>query len=77
MKIFGYQSRQANAEGLLEMKEDTFQGEPEQLRLIADFLRSTADYIEANPGRFDHDHISFNNPSWNDDYPEVVVAEEQ
>jgi len=77
MKIFGYQSRQVNENGLLEMKEVTFQGTPEQLRLVADFLRGSADCIEANPGEFDHDHISFNNPSWNDDYPEVLVAEEQ
>ena len=77
MKIFGYQSKQANDDGLLEMKEVTFQGTSEQFRLVADFLRCSADYIEANPGEFDHDHISFNNPSWNDDYPEVVVAEEK
>ena len=77
MKIFGYQSSQVNDAGLLEMKEVTFQGKPEHLRLVADFLRSSADYIDANPGKFDHDHISFNNPGWNDDYPEVVVAEDQ
>jgi hypothetical protein len=77
MKIFGYQNRQANDDGLLEMTEITFQGHPEQLRLIADFLRNAADYIEANPGKFDHNHISFNNPRWDDDYPEIVVAEEE
>jgi hypothetical protein len=77
MKIFGYQRRQISDAGLLELKEVTFQGKPDQLRLVADFLQSSADYIEANPGKFDHDHISFNNPGWNDDYPEVVVAEEQ
>jgi hypothetical protein len=77
IKIFGYQSRQVNDDDLLEMKEVTFRGKPEQLRLVADFLRSSTDYIDANPGKFDHDHISFNDPSWNDDYPEVVVAENQ
>jgi hypothetical protein len=75
MKIFGYQSSQVNEDGLLEMKEITFYGKPEQLRLVADFLRSAADFIEANPGKYDHDHISFNNIGWDDDYPEVVIAE--
>jgi hypothetical protein len=75
MKIFGYQSSQVNEDGLLEMKEITFYGKPEQLRLVADFLRSAADFIEANPGKYYHDHISFNNIGWDDDYPEVVIAE--
>jgi hypothetical protein len=75
MKIFGYQSSQVNDEGLLEMKEITFCGKPEQLRLVADFLRSAADFIEAHPGKYDHDHISFNEAGWDDEYPEVVVAE--
>lgn len=75
MKIFGYQKSKLNDEGLLEMEEITFQGKPEQLRFVADFLRRAADNIEANPGKYDHDHISFNNPAW-DDYPEIVVAED-
>lgn len=74
MKIFGYQKNKLNDEGLLEMEEITFQGTPEQLRLVADFLRTAADNIEANPGKFDHGHISSNNATW-DDYPEIVVAE--
>lgn len=77
MKIFGYKTCDVNDEGLLEMKEVTFLGKPKQLRQIADFLRSAADFIEANPGEFDHDHISSSNPAWNDDYPEVVVAEDE
>ncbi|MDD2336372.1 MAG: hypothetical protein PHD01_07320 [Geobacteraceae bacterium] len=75
MKIFGYQSSQVNDDGLFEMKEITFCGKPEQLRLVADFLQSAADVIEANPGKYNHDHISFNKAGWDDEYPEVVVAE--
>lgn len=75
MKLFGYQNRQVNDDGLLEMKEITFYGKPEQLRLVADSLRSAADFIEAHPGKHDHDHISFNEAGWDDEYPEIVVAE--
>lgn len=77
MKIFGYKSKQMNDGGLLEMREVTFQGKPEKLRLIADFLQNSADFIEANPGKFDHDHISFNNPGWDDNCPEIVVVEDE
>jgi len=75
MKIFGYKKTEVNDYGLLELNEITFQGSPEQLRTIAKFLLEVAESIEMNPGKFDHDHISFNNPNWNDDYPEIVVAE--
>ncbi len=77
MKIFGYKNKQVTDGGLLEMREVSFQGTPEKLRLISDFLRDSADYIEANPGKFDHDHISFNNPEWDDDFPEIAVVEDE
>ena len=76
MKIFGYKKKEINDQGLLELDEVTFQGKPEQLRCIAKHLLETAYSIEANPGKFDHDHISFNNPDWKDEYPEIVIAEE-
>lgn len=61
----------------MAMKEITFQGNPDHLRLIAKFLQECAAHIESNSGDFDHDHISFNNPDWGDDFPEIVVAEDE
>jgi hypothetical protein len=77
MKIFGYENKIINEFGLMEMREITFQGKANHLRLIAKFLQECADYIESNPGDLDHDHISFNNQDWMDDFPEIVVAEDQ
>ena len=74
MKIFGYKNKVVNDVDLLEMKEISFQGKPDKHRAIAAFLQRSADLIEANPKGFDHDHISFNNPAWDDDYPEIVVV---
>ena len=60
----------------MELNEVTFQGKPDQLRLIAKFIGQMADEIEANPGQFDHDHISSNDANWDEDFPEIVIAEE-
>jgi hypothetical protein len=77
MKIFGYNNKVINEFGLMAMKEITFQGNPDHLRLIAKFLQECAAHIESSSGDFDHDHISFNNPDWGDDFPEIVVAEDE
>jgi hypothetical protein len=76
MKIFGYCDKVLDECGLMEMKEITFHGNPENLRRIAIFLQECAAHIEEDPGGFDHEHMSFRNPAWIDEFPEIVVAEE-
>lgn len=60
----------------MELNEVTFQGKAEQLRPVAKFIEEFADPIETNPGKFDHDHISSSIKNWDEDYPEIVIAEE-
>lgn len=77
MKILGYKRNEINKEGLLEMEEISFYGSPKELKYIAKFLQETAEYIEKKPGEFDHDHISYNNPEWDGDFPDIIVGEEK
>jgi hypothetical protein len=75
MKIFGYKNKKVNEHGLLEMSEVTFQASPDTLRAIAKLLTDAANLIEKNPGSIDHLHLQDTWPEWEEDYPDVVVAE--
>ena len=75
MKIFGYKENESDENGLLEMKEICFQASPKALRAIARLLTESADLIEENPGSIDHLHLQDTWEDWQEDYPDIVVAE--
>jgi hypothetical protein len=75
MEIFGYKRKEVNEHGLLEMNEVTFLASPNTLRAIAKLLTDAADLIEKKPGSIDHLHLQDTWRDWQEDYPDVVVAE--
>lgn len=75
MKIFGYKNKEVNEYGLLEMKEIAFRASPDSLRAVAKLLTDSADRIEQNPGSIDHLHLQDTWREWQEEYPDVIVAE--
>jgi hypothetical protein len=55
--IYGYASQQLSDEGLLEMREVSFDFPASALREVADFLNSCAELLEKGEFRHSHLHI--------------------
>ena len=73
MKIFGY-NKTTNESELLEMREVTFQANPETLRAIAEFLNKSADLIEEYQENFGHLHLQDEWSGWEEGCPDVIVS---
>jgi hypothetical protein len=75
--IWAYAVKQLTEEGLLELKEVTFDGSsPQFLREIAQFLFEIAARIETGNMNHSHVHIGEVNTTWDTKYPskDVIVA---
>ncbi len=74
MPIFGYKRAIANEEfGLLELREISFDLDPDDLRRVSRFLEHIAAEIESGTWRSSHDHLSAFDSSWRVGHPEVDV----
>lgn len=75
MKLYGYKDEGKNIDQVTpsELAEITLVASPEELRMIATFLNSTADEMIRMGDTYDHEHLSDTNPFFNDS-PHFVVA---
>ena len=74
MPIFGYQRAIANEEyGLLELREISFDLNPDDLKRLARFLEHYAAEIESGEWRSSHVHLSAFDPSWRVGHPDDDV----
>jgi hypothetical protein len=78
MKLFGYKEAGLPTEEIesSELAEITLVATPAELRMIAEFLESTARNMERMGDRYDHEHLSDKNPGFNDS-PHFVVFNSQ
>ena len=69
MKIYGYKNEGLSPEEieLSELAEITLVASPEELRKIAQFIKSAADGMEQRGKDFEHEHLS-------DRYPEFKAS---
>ena len=74
VKFYGYANKELE-DGLLEMKEITVLAKAEDLRAMALFLNDCADKLNSDDSvNFEHEHLSDNCNSMDNDAPEFVVV---
>ena len=76
MDAFGYSEKKLSLNGLHRLSEVTFQGSPEDVRRIAQFLLTAADELEKS-SRIDHVHAQDTLKPWDYSWPDVIVAREE
>ncbi|TFZ07656.1 Imm32 family immunity protein [Ramlibacter humi] len=75
MKIFGYPAgAPLNDHGLVELEEVSFAADADALRLIAAYLLSAADGMDAAGAKFGHVHAQDEVQGWSATWPDVIVA---
>jgi hypothetical protein len=74
--IYGYAARTLNEHGLLELREVSFEASPAVLRELAQFLKTSADLLDAGTFRHTHLHIGSVIRDWDRRFPgkDVIVC---
>lgn len=73
MKGFGY-CRDDDESLVMELREMTLVGTPDEIRRVARFLKSTADEMERFDTSFGHRHLRDTWRDWNESHVDVIVA---
>ncbi|USF86411.1 Imm32 family immunity protein [Candidatus Endoriftia persephonae] len=79
MKIYGYKDEGLDIEQIVpaELAEITLVASPDELRMIASFLKTAAQEMERMGEAYDHEHLSDKNEPYFDNSPHFVVAREE
>ncbi|MDD5195176.1 MAG: hypothetical protein PHQ96_05870 [Candidatus Omnitrophica bacterium] len=70
MRAFGYQ---INKEDLLELSEATFEGTPEEIKTIGEFLIKVSETMKQD--NFGHEHLRDNVKDWKEKTDVVVIKQ--
>ncbi len=76
MKIYGYIDEGLDIDQIVpsELAEITLVASPDELRMIASFLETTAQEMERMGETYDHEHLSDKKTPYFNDSPHFVVA---
>ena len=74
LKAFGYSRDNLASDELIELREVTFQGNADDLKVLASFLNEMAKELENGPKEFGHRHLQDELEGWSSQWPDVIVA---